>query len=274
MRNAIPGPWDAKRLPLASAGAEGEWRSGTALVRSLQAQLGGGSIEGNGAREGGGWNFSGKVDDVDPSQLHGAMAPLPLSGPIKARGEAGAVDFDVALEAGAARRAPPARKPDPGGQAAWLVALELREATAKGRYAGDSLTLEPVRIRTSDALLEGQLALQVKAMAGTGKLQLRAPGIRARPTAAFRKRAARARWKWRRATSRRRSNGCGAFPVSARCWPACNCAATPMRGWRGKAAGAIPPCRAASERPACSGRPPPAAPTSRRRGCCGRPRSS
>ncbi|MGV3572230.1 MAG: translocation/assembly module TamB domain-containing protein [Ramlibacter sp.] len=177
VRNAIPGPWDARKLPLASAKAEGEWRSGTALVRSLQAQLGGGSVEGQGAWEGGGWNFSGQVDDVDPSQLHGAMAPLPLSGPVKARGEGGAVDFDVALAAGAARRPPPARKPDPDGQAAWLAALELREVTAKGRYAGDALTLEPVRIRTSDALLEGQVALQLETMAASGKLQLRAPGI-------------------------------------------------------------------------------------------------
>ena len=184
VRNAIPGPWDAGRLPVASARAEGEWRSGTALVRSLQAQLGGGSVEGNGAWEGGGWNFTGRVDDVDPSQLHGAMAPLPLSGPVLARGEAGAVDFDVALAAGAARRAAPARKraagneSDTSEQAAWLGALELREAMAKGRYAGDTITLEPLRVRTSDALLEGQLVLQLEAMAATGRLALRAPGLR------------------------------------------------------------------------------------------------
>lgn len=177
VRNALPGPWDQKRLPVASAKADGEWRSGTALVRSLQARLGGGSVEGSGAWEGGGWNFSGRVDDVDPGQLHGAMAPLPLSGPIKARGEAGgAVDFDVALAAGAARAAP-ARKPAAGSEAAWLAALELREAVAKGRWAEDTLSLAPLRIRTSDASLEGELQVQPSAKAGSGKLQLRAPGL-------------------------------------------------------------------------------------------------
>ncbi|MDB5752729.1 MAG: hypothetical protein JWP65_3150, partial [Ramlibacter sp.] len=175
LRNAVPGPWDQQRLPLASAKAEGEWRSGTALVRSLQAQLGGGKVEGSGAWEGGGWSFSGRVEEVDPAQLHGAMAPLPLSGPVKARGEAGNVDFDVALTAGAAPRRS-ARKAA-SGEAAWLAALDLREVVAKGRWAGDALSIAPLRIRTSDASLEGQLQLQLAARAGSGRLQLRAPGI-------------------------------------------------------------------------------------------------
>lgn len=179
VRNASPGPWDQGRLPVASARGEGEWRSGTAIVRSLQAQLGGGRIEGSGGWEGGGWNFSGRVDGVDPAQLHGAMAPLPLSGPLKLRGEGKAVDFDVALTAGAARPGAARRGPKKEGDA-WLAALELREALAKGRWEGDALSLAPLRVRTGDALLEGNVDLRIAARSGSGRLQLRAPGLQGR----------------------------------------------------------------------------------------------
>ena len=179
VRNALPGPWDAKRLPVASARGKGEWRAGTAMVKELHAQLAGGEVAGHGAWQGQGWHFEGRVRDVDPAQVHGSMASLPLSGPVKLAGVGQAIDFDVALQAGAAL--PPPQPPPRAGQQATLRAavraLELREAVAKGRWAGDALTLSPLRVRTSDAQLEGQLELQLAAASGSGRLQLRAPGL-------------------------------------------------------------------------------------------------
>lgn len=176
VRNAQPGPWDAGRLPVAGARVQGEWRDGVAIVQSLTAQAGGGRIEGSGGWHGDkGWNFRGEVAAVDPAQLHSALAALPLSGPIKLEGEGEAVDFDVALTAGRAR-ARPARGDTLG---AAVGALELREATAKGRWADGTVSLAPLRVRTSDALLEGNVRAGLQARSVSGELQLRAPGLQA-----------------------------------------------------------------------------------------------
>jgi translocation and assembly module TamB len=187
VKNALPGPWDAQRLPVANARAEGEWRGGTAMVKALRAELGDGVVEGSGAWHGEGWKFKGKVQDVDPSQLHGSLAALPLTGPIQLAGEGKAVEFDVALQAGTAR--PPARKPPREGSSSALAAavgaLELREALAQGSWLGDALKLDELRVRTSDALLEGELQVQIQALAGSGELQLRAPGLHAQAKGAL-----------------------------------------------------------------------------------------
>jgi translocation and assembly module TamB len=177
LRNALAGPWDAQRLPVVSAEGEGEWRAGTALLKQLRAKLAGGSVEGKGGWEGEGWRFEGRVDQVDPAGLHSSLASLPLTGPLKLAGRGSDVDFDLALQASGpvrGRKAPAAK--DAGLQEA-IAALELREAVAKGRWNGDTLTLAPLRLRASDALLEGALSVRIAAGSGEGKLQLRAPGL-------------------------------------------------------------------------------------------------
>lgn len=179
VRNAAAGPWDAGKLPVVTARGEGEWRGGTALVKAIEAELGGGSIEGSGAWKGEGWSFAGRVDGVDPSALHRSLAPLPLTGPMKLDGEGRAVDFDVALQAGAPRPRPPARRNGQDELLATAGALELRSAAAQGRWQGDALSLKQLRVRTSDASLDGQVEVQLAARSGTGRLQLRAPGLQA-----------------------------------------------------------------------------------------------
>jgi translocation and assembly module TamB len=173
VRNDAVGPWDAGRLPVASASVQGEWRDGVALVKSLSAETGGGRIEGSGAWEGQGWRFVGRVDQVDPARLHTALAPLPLSGPLKMEGEGRSVAFDLSLQAGAPR----AGTSTGDGVASAAAAMALRELLAQGRWSGDSLSLAQVRLRTSDAVLEGDLEWQPQANAGSGRLHLRAPGL-------------------------------------------------------------------------------------------------
>jgi len=175
VRNAAPGPWDANKLPLAAARGEGVWRDGNALVQSLVAEAGGGRVEGSGAWQGQGWKFQGRVEGVDPSRLHTMMAPLPLTGPLKLDGEGQAIGFDVSLQAGPAR----ARAARAERAPTAIAALELRELLAQGRWVGDALSLTQLRARTSDALLEGALEWQRAAQAGSGRLQLRAPGLQA-----------------------------------------------------------------------------------------------
>jgi translocation and assembly module TamB len=173
VRNAAVGPWDARRLPVASARVEGEWRDGAALVKALSAEAGGGRIEGSGAWQGQGWRFEGRVDKVDPARLHTALAPLPLSGPLKLEGEGRNVAFDVSLQAGSPRAGASAGS----GVAAAAAAMAVRELLAQGRWSGDTVSLAQLRLRTSDAVLEGNVDWQLQARAGTGRLQLRAPGL-------------------------------------------------------------------------------------------------
>lgn len=174
LRNAAAGPWDQQRLPVSELRGAGEWRGGVALVQSLAAQAGGGSIEGSGAWEGEGWRFDGKVAQVDPARLHTRLAPVPLSGPLKLSGAGKAVAFDVALQAGAPRRG------SGDAMAAAAGAMELRDIVAKGQWSGDAVSVAPLRVRTSDALLEGEGRYQLAARAGEGKFSLRAPGLQAR----------------------------------------------------------------------------------------------
>ncbi|NNU43875.1 translocation/assembly module TamB domain-containing protein [Ramlibacter montanisoli] len=175
LRNRAAGPWDAKKLPVVTARGEGEWRDGVALVKTLAAEAGGGRIEGSGAWEGQGWKFEGRVDAVDPAQLHTSLAPLPLTGPLRLQGEGRTVNFDVSLQAGAPR----SRVARDDALPAAASALELRDVLAKGRWAGDALSLSQLRVRTSDALLEGELDWQLAASRGQGRLNLRAPGLQA-----------------------------------------------------------------------------------------------
>jgi len=179
VRNALPGPWDAGRLPVESLRAEGEWRGGMALVRSLEARAGGGTVTGEGSWKERGWHFAGRVDDVDPARLHGALAALPLTGPLELDGEQEAIGFLLSLKAGAPRA--PARR-DKGaaqGVLAAAGALELRDVSAQGRWAGDALSLSMLRVRTADASLDGKLQVQLAQASGSGELELQAPGLRA-----------------------------------------------------------------------------------------------
>ncbi|HET8748598.1 MAG TPA: translocation/assembly module TamB domain-containing protein [Ramlibacter sp.] len=179
VRNALPGPWDAGRLPVAALRAEGEWRGGTALVRSLHAEAGGGTVTGEGRWKEGGWHFAGRIEGVDPAQLHRQLAPLPLTGPLELEGEQEAIAFELALKAGAARARARRGKGAAAGVLAAAGALELRDVAAKGRWAGDALSLAMLRVRTADASLEGKLDLKLKDVAGSGELALQAPGLRA-----------------------------------------------------------------------------------------------
>jgi translocation and assembly module TamB len=173
--NAAAGPWDRGRLPVERLRAQGEWRSGTALLQSLDAQAGGGRVAGNGRWQGQGWTFDGKVEGVDPALLHTQLAALPLTGPLKLKGEGRAVDFDVDLRAGARRG-----RPAGDGVAAAVGALELRDLLAQGGWNGEVLSLAQLRLRTSDATLEGEGEWEPHAQAGRGRLQLRAPGMQVR----------------------------------------------------------------------------------------------
>jgi len=180
--NDLAGPWDKGRLPLEKLSAQGEWRgSGQGLVRSLQARLGGGQLQAHGEWRGtSGWAVEGQLKGVNPAALYSALAALPLSGRADLKGEGKAIAFDVDLKAEGvkANRAQP--NPASGDLAATVQALELRQGSARGRWADGLLSLPAFDIRTADASLRGALELRPAKRAGSGRVSLEAPGLQAR----------------------------------------------------------------------------------------------
>ncbi len=179
--NASAGPWDRARLPVNQMSVQGEWRTGgQALVRRLQARLGGGQLQAHGRWEGvSGWTVQGELRNVDPSALYGAMAALPLNGRADARSEGGAIAFNVNLKAAGGKAA---QVPGRGGNplAAAVRALELRQAFARGRWDKGHLALPEFDVRTADATARGVLELWPATRAGSGRVNLDAPGLQAR----------------------------------------------------------------------------------------------
>jgi len=81
MINAKPGPLDAGQLPLAAAdlaftGSGSQW-----AISNLHLQpRGKGHVRGNGSVRDGIASFNLKLQDIDPSQLHGALRPVVIAG--------------------------------------------------------------------------------------------------------------------------------------------------------------------------------------------------
>lgn len=179
VRNALPGPWDRERLPAHRVRLEGEWRtSGQALVRSLMADVGGGTVRAQGRWQGAqAWAVDATLQGINPAAVHTAMAPLPVGGQASVRTDGSAIAFEADLRAAAART----RARSSTELAAAIGALELRSVRARGRWAGQRLDLRELAVRTSDAALDAVLELDLgKVILGRGRVDLKAPGLAAR----------------------------------------------------------------------------------------------
>ena len=202
--NALPGPWDQRRLPIDTLDTQGEWRNGTALIRSLTAQLAGGELLASGqwlqappagqpaaadalsAQAAQAWQLTATLKGVNPGQLHTQLAPLPLDGRAEASGQGASARFEASIQTVAGAN-PPGRRPAARthrGQNNFLQQLRLRDARATGSWnpgqSGGTLTLSALQLRSDDAQLSGQLEVQPAAKAGKGTLDLTAPGLAAR----------------------------------------------------------------------------------------------
>ncbi|MES2412464.1 MAG: translocation/assembly module TamB domain-containing protein [Pseudomonadota bacterium] len=188
--NELPGPWDKKRLPLENLQAQGEWRNGAAVIRTLKAGVGGGELLASGEWLGTppsstptskststsatikqDWALQATLQRINPALLHTQLAALPLDGKATARSLGPLISFDAGVQSagGAAAKTNP------------LAQLRLRDATATGSWnaaqAGGTLLLSALRIRTDDAELAGTLQAQAAARGGNAQLKLAAPGI-------------------------------------------------------------------------------------------------
>lgn len=180
LRNALPGPWDRHRVPAERVRLQGDWRlPGLALVRELEAEVGGGRVLARGQWEAeDAWRLEGTLEGVNPAAVHTALAPLPLSGRATAREQGTAILFETQLRATGARVAAP--RTSGSEVAATVAALELRSLQARGRWAGEELSLSQLEVNTADARLDAAIDLRLRARTGRGRADLQAPGMRVR----------------------------------------------------------------------------------------------
>ncbi len=193
--NRGAGPWDQRRLPVERLLADASWQDGVATVRSLKADVAGGTLESTGrwaqpsadaasapaapasapaaspsaptsiptapeptaGASSAGWALDTRIQGINPAALHTQLAAFPVDGTAKVQGVGEAIDFDVQLQARATRGAVPARKGESASQALArdLRAVRLRDALATGRWADGELSLQTLRVRTDDAELAG-----------------------------------------------------------------------------------------------------------------------
>ncbi|WP_238587724.1 translocation/assembly module TamB domain-containing protein [Caenimonas sp. SL110] len=192
--NTLAGPWDKERAPVERIVASGEWRKGgQAVIRALEATVGGGEVRAKGAWAGAdGWTVDGTLSSVDPAALHGALASLPVSGKATLTGEGKAIGFDVSLAADGASstrsraRNGSAKVPEKGPDkdavksneiAAAAAALELRSAAARGRWNSGALSLASLEVVTSDARLQASGDMVLESRSGSGRAELKVPGL-------------------------------------------------------------------------------------------------
>jgi len=177
-RNTLPGPWDQQRLPLRRLNASLDHLDPQWTVRALQAEGAGGQLEAEGRvlpAAGPGqhptWQGSARLRGIDPAALHRALPAAALDGELTARqatpgaspGTTGPIAFEAQLRA--AGRTPPA-------------GLPLQRASVRGRWQGDTLTLDTLQLQGADAQLQAQLTHQLASRATSGQLALTLPGAR------------------------------------------------------------------------------------------------
>ncbi len=195
LSNARSGPADRQRLPIEQIDAALEQRGARWTLSRLDAQLGGGRLQGQGwfeppaggaapaatATSIGAWEGDFKASRINPALLWSGIAPAALDGTARAR----TVDAGTAREAIDIRLQVQPSGSQPRGSA--LDGVRLRELALDGRWrasAGDAaqgvLELRSARLDAADARLDGQGAFDTLARRFDGHVALQLPGAQAR----------------------------------------------------------------------------------------------
>ena len=182
LTNAVPGPADKQRLPLQSLQADLEQRGARWTLSNLDAQLGGGRVQGEGWRQTAAsplGDFQGelKASRINPAALWSSIAPAALDGTFSARA-VNAESANPAIDISAVVK-PSGTQPKAG----QLAGLRLRDLNLQGRWtpSPDNAALGVFDLRTlsaglADATLDGQGQLDVGARRFDGRLALKLPG--------------------------------------------------------------------------------------------------
>lgn len=217
LRNSASGPADKQRLPLQRLQATLTQTAERWRVDALQAELGGGSLQGEGEigrLPGGGpalgdWKGNVQARSINPAALWSALAPAALDGTLSARTASTSANPPRTGQARAdsLRNPPAATEPARTGQAdavvvevnvqpagrqpaGALAGLWLRELRAQGRWlpaSGDAtqgvLDLTSAQLAVADAELQLRGRFDTRSRVWDGSGQLNLPGAKAELTA-------------------------------------------------------------------------------------------
>jgi translocation and assembly module TamB len=186
LANAASGPADQQRLPVERLEAAVEQRGARWSLSRLDAQVGGGRIQGQGqwapaagaqTSPLGEWQGDITASRINPARLWSGIAPAALDGSLTAR-TVGADTPRPAIDVNA-RVQPSGTQP----RASALAGLRLRELDVKGRWrprADDAtqgvIELREARLSAADATLDGQGSFDTQARSFDGQVALQLPG--------------------------------------------------------------------------------------------------
>ena len=186
LTNAVPGPADKQRLPLQSLQADLEQRGTRWTLSNLDAQLGGGRLQGQGWREPAAGaqasplgDFQGELiaSRINPAALWSSIAPAALDGTASVRA-VNVESANPAIDINAVVK-PSGTQPKAG----QLAGLRLRDLNLQGRWTPSPanaalgvLDLRKLSAGLADATLDGQGKLDVGARSFEGLLALKLPG--------------------------------------------------------------------------------------------------
>jgi translocation and assembly module TamB len=176
-RNALPGPWDRQRLPVAGIDATARLDGQDWTIPASTIEAGGGEIQlqGRYSPAPAPWQVEATVRDVRPAQLFSTLDASPVGGTLVASQQADTIAFDAALQAAAAPRGK-------ANGAAGADALRVDVLRAQGQWhqPTQALDVKTLRIDAGPARIAGELQAQIASQSGSGKLDLTLPGATAR----------------------------------------------------------------------------------------------
>lgn len=174
-RNALPGPWDRQRLPVAGIDATARLDGQDWTIPASTIETAGGDIQlqGRYSPSPAPWQMEAQVRGVRPAQLYSTLDASPVSGTVKATSQDATVAFDVALQAAPAARGTASGAPLLGG-----LRVDTVRALGQWHQTTQVLDLTTLRIDTGPARIAGQLQAQLASRSGSGRLDLTAPGAK------------------------------------------------------------------------------------------------
>ncbi|GKS87923.1 translocation/assembly module TamB domain-containing protein [Acidovorax sp. SUPP2539] len=177
LRNAVPGPWDQRRLPLESIDAQAAFDGTQWTVPDATARIGNGSVALQGrftpatrAMEG-----RAEVRGLRPSALYSTLDSTPVAGQAQARSEGG--DGEPLVRFSADLRATGTAAPRRAGAPA---ALRVERLATEGTWQGSRLALARLQLDALQAQVNArQLQIGTADLSVKGQLQATVPGATA-----------------------------------------------------------------------------------------------
>ena len=171
LRNDLPGPWDAQRLPLSALDARADFDGTQWRIPQATLEVGTGQIvlQGSYTPANGAVQASAQVQQLAPAALHRQLDAAALNGHLSAQSHGTAVRFAAQLQAARSTGRPASGK---------AVPLRIGQVQVQGQWDAPRLSLQRLEIDALQAQLRGQAieATLGSAPGGRGTLSLTVPG--------------------------------------------------------------------------------------------------